>query len=168
MATPDRHEKHSMNQEFEQNSYAFDFFQAVRLLQALQPGKAGVGCSSLPGEEAVHFGQKPRLHFPASNLDGVEHGTIPKIYVNFLGLFGPNGALPVHLTEYAMRRRESMAAPDEGVSPLKPGNARTSPFSSFAQFCDIFHHRMISLFYRIGPASLSVKARPPKRYRFRS
>jgi type VI secretion system protein VasG len=50
--------------------------------------------------------------------------------VNFMGLFGPNGPLPLHLTEYARDRQR---------------NARDD---TFVRFCDVFHHRMISLFYR--------------------
>jgi type VI secretion system protein ImpH len=45
-------------------------------------------------------------------------------------MFGPNGPLPLHLTEYA-RDREIL------------GKDKT-----FRAFADIFHHRMMSLFYR--------------------
>jgi len=53
------------------------------------------------------------------------------MYGLFFGLFGPNAPLPLHLTEYALDRRH---------------NARDDTFIAFA---DIFHHRMLSLFYRV-------------------
>jgi type VI secretion system protein ImpH len=48
----------------------------------------------------------------------------------FFGLFGPNGPLPLHLSEY-VRDRE-----------------RLHHDATFRAFADIFHHRMMSLFYR--------------------
>jgi type VI secretion system protein ImpH len=47
-----------------------------------------------------------------------------------LGLFGPNGPLPLHITEYVRDRVRNQNDP----APLA--------------FADIFHHRMLSLFYR--------------------
>jgi type VI secretion system protein ImpH len=46
------------------------------------------------------------------------------------GLFGPNGPLPLHLTEYARDR------------------ARNHDDPALAAFADLFHHRLILLFYR--------------------
>ncbi len=46
------------------------------------------------------------------------------------GLFGPNGPLPIHLTEYARER-------------LHHAGDRT-----LSRFLDLFHHRFIALFYR--------------------
>ena len=48
----------------------------------------------------------------------------------FFGLFGPDGPLPLHLTEYARDRRRNHRDP------------------TFQRFADIFHHRALSLFYR--------------------
>jgi type VI secretion system protein ImpH len=45
-------------------------------------------------------------------------------------MFGPNGPLPLHLTEYARDRLRNKDDP------------------TFSEFLDIFHHRMLSLFYR--------------------
>jgi type VI secretion system protein ImpH len=50
--------------------------------------------------------------------------------VRFLGLFGPMGPLPLHLTEYARDR------------------LRNHGDATFARFADVFHHRMLLLFYR--------------------
>ena len=53
-----------------------------------------------------------------------------RLQVYFLGLFGPNGPLPFHLTEFAHERLHANRDP------------------SLARFLDVFHHRMLSLFYR--------------------
>jgi type VI secretion system protein ImpH len=51
-------------------------------------------------------------------------------FLRFLGLTGPNGPLPLHLTEYARDR------------------ARNNGDPTLAAFLDVFHHRIVSLFYR--------------------
>ena len=57
-------------------------------------------------------------------------GVPPRMEVFFFGLFGPHGPLPLHLTEYARNRLRQAGDP------------------TFARFADIFHHRLLSLFYR--------------------
>ena len=54
----------------------------------------------------------------------------PRLLVRFFGLFGPDGPLPLHLTEYARDRMR---------------NWRDATFQRFA---DVFHHRALSLFWR--------------------
>ena len=67
----------------------------------------------------------------------------------FFGLFGPNGPLPLHLTEYA-RDRERLAHD-----------------ATFRAFADIFHHRMMSLFYRAwADAQPTVQMDRPESDRF--
>ena len=53
-----------------------------------------------------------------------------RIEVRFFGLLGPNGPLPLHLTEYARARL------------LNAGDA------TFVRFLDMFNHRFLLLFYR--------------------
>ena len=57
-------------------------------------------------------------------------GDPAKLPVNFLGLFGPNGPMPVHITEYARERQLNAHDP------------------TLVGFLDLFHHRILSLFYR--------------------
>jgi type VI secretion system protein ImpH len=52
------------------------------------------------------------------------------LQVRFFGLLGPNGPLPLHLTEYARDRLRNL------------GDA------SFLHFLDLLHHRFLVLFYR--------------------
>ena len=50
--------------------------------------------------------------------------------MRLFGLFGPNGPLPLHITEYARERLRHAGDP------------------TLSRFLDIFHHRFLALFYR--------------------
>ena len=133
MAGPDRKTPDNLVDELAKSPFAFDFFRAVRLLENQRPDLPRVGCSLSPAQDAVRFGQKPSLAFAPSTLESVEpHGPDggAKLFVRFLGLFGPNSPLPPHLTEYAHER-------------ILHFGDRT-----LAEFLDVFHHRLISFFYR--------------------
>lgn len=110
----------------------FDFFQAVRLLECAYPGLPRVGSSLRPRDDAVRFGQEPELLFFPTTLRSfaVSDDAPAKLVVNFFGLLGPNGPMPTHLTEYVRDRTRNANDP------------------TFARFLDVFHHRMVSLFYR--------------------
>jgi type VI secretion system protein ImpH len=70
------------------------------------------------------FAPAPIADFRATNK------TDPAVLtLHGFGLFGPNGPLPLHLTEYARERS-------------RVGD------TTFSRFADLFHHRLISLFYR--------------------
>jgi type VI secretion system protein ImpH len=111
--------------------YRFDFFQAVRLLERIAPTRKPVGQFVKPYAEAVHFGAHPSLAFPASQIQSLtpREGKPPFMEVNFMGLSGPLGLLPHAYTELLMERIRQ-----------KDGTLR--------DFLDLFHHRMISLFYQ--------------------
>src|SRR5579871_6026175 len=76
----------------------FDFFQAVRLLEALG-GRAEVGGDAAPRAEAVRFRAQPALRFPAAEIAQFRArpgDAPPEMAVTFLGLTGPSGVLPQH------------------------------------------------------------------------
>ncbi|MDR1498544.1 MAG: type VI secretion system baseplate subunit TssG [Puniceicoccales bacterium] len=112
---------------------ALDFFRAVRLIDAEHPDLPRTGTASLPEQESIRFGQIPDLAFPLSALHSLEPETEtspPRLNLNFFGLLGPNGPLPLHLTEYIHDRLH---------------NKRDS---TIVAFLNIFHHRFASFFYR--------------------
>lgn len=131
---------------------AFDFHAALRLLECAYPDKPRIGQSQRPQDDAVRFGQHPSLafeHAMIASLSRSESGAAPRLDMNFFGLLGANGPLPVHLTEYARDRMRNSADP------------------TFARFLDIFHHRMISLFYRAwASAQPAVSLDRPESDRF--
>ena len=117
----------------EEAPYKFNFFQAMRLIEAGSPGLDRVGTGRRPSREAVRLGQEPSLGFAPSMLASFapgKDGAADYLAGYFFGMFGPNGPLPLHLTEYARDR--------EQVEKDK----------TFRAFADIFHHRMMSLVYR--------------------
>lgn len=112
--------------------YGFDFFQAVRVLEALRPHTAPAGEGSRPADEAVRFRATPALSFAPSDVAGVadgKDGGPPEITVAFLGLAGAGGPLPRPFTEWVLHQAR---AGDTGPR----------------DFLDLFHHRLISLMYR--------------------
>jgi type VI secretion system protein ImpH len=109
----------------------FEFFQAVRLLEKFGTGKP-VGRFENPKEEAVRFASNPALVFPPSEIHSLkwsESGQ-PKLSVNFMGLIGQLGVLPTPYTEWINDR------------------IRFSKDRTLLEFLDLFHHRVISLFYQ--------------------
>ncbi|HEY2377838.1 MAG TPA: type VI secretion system baseplate subunit TssG [Gemmatimonadaceae bacterium] len=110
--------------------WSFDFFQALHLLERLQPDRASVGEFADPRQEAVRLTASPSVAFPASEIQALNTATTPpRMAVNFLGLTGPQGALPLAYSLYVAERVRA------GDHALK-------------DFLGIFDHRVLSLFYR--------------------
>lgn len=132
MASENRTTSHILINQLEEAATRFDFFETLRLIEALNANKPRLGTSVKLSDDAVRFSQEPELQFSASALSSYKIGPsgIPRLAVNFFGLFGPNGPLPLHLTEFARDRLRNHKDP------------------TFSRFADIFHHRMLSLFYR--------------------
>jgi type VI secretion system protein ImpH len=138
MAGADGQTPNNLIDELAENPFAFDFFRAIRLLENSRPDLPRIGFSNSPSEDPIRFCQRPSLAFAPSTLEALEKRAddqVPKLFVRSFGLFGPNGPLPPHLTEYAFEREY---------------NERDRTFAAFA---DIFHHRLISFFYRAWAAN---------------
>lgn len=113
--------------------WRFGFFHTLRRLEALQPERPRIGASARPVEDPIRLGQQPSMIFAPAELAALVRpasGRPARLLVYFFGLLGPNGPLPLHLTEYARERQRNAADP------------------TFARFLDVFHHRMLTLFYR--------------------
>ena len=111
--------------------WAFAFFQAVRLMKLLTPERNTPGDFGSPAEETVRFTSHASISFPPSQVQSLEKRfeEAPLMCVNFMGVFGPVGVLPVVYTQFIRERVRS------GDRTLR-------------DFLDIFNHRMVSLFYR--------------------
>lgn len=117
----------------EETGAGMDFYQALRLLENAHQDKPRIGASLRPRDDAVRFGQDPSLGFEPGALAGARPASgamRPRLTVNFTGLLGANGPLPLHITEYARERMRNHGDP------------------TLVAFLDVFHHRMVSLFYR--------------------
>lgn len=94
-------------QRLEQNPEKQHIFHAFRVLEAAFADKPRIGEARRPREDAVRYGQVPELKFPTSTLADFKppKGKKPGVLNNrFFGLYGPNGPLPLHMTEYARER----------------------------------------------------------------
>ena len=113
--------------------YRYDFYQTMRLLECLWGDQPRWGTAPRPADEPVRLGQAPDLSFAPTAIASFDAGgdqARPRLTVYFGGLFGPNGPLPQHLTEYARERLRNAGDP------------------TFCRFLDLFHHRFLALFYR--------------------
>jgi type VI secretion system protein ImpH len=115
--------------------YAFDFFQAVRLLARVDPRRRPVGAAAAPRDEIVRFRAHLSLNFPPSPVYEIQQrpDAPPLMTVTFIGLTGPSGILPRHYTEMLIRLDREV---------------RTAERYTLRAWLDLFNHRMVSLFYR--------------------
>ena len=113
--------------------YSYDFYQTLRRLECLFDPKPRWGHARRPVDEAVRFGQEPDLTFapaPLASFQPGRDGRPPQLQVRLFGLLGPNGPLPLHITEYARERLRNAGDP------------------TLSRFLDVLHHRFVTLFYR--------------------
>jgi type VI secretion system protein ImpH len=122
-----------LKQKLSEAPWDFDLFQAMRMIEATLAERARIGESRRPVDDPVRFAQEASLAFAPSAVAAFEPGSgggAPRLVQRVMGLLGPNGALPIHLTEWIRDR------------------ARNHGDAAFLRFLDVFHHRMLSLFYR--------------------
>lgn len=120
-----------------EEGYVFDFFQAVRVMERLDPERSPVGLANPPASETVRFLGRLSLDFPPSTIYEIKRPTpdirLPAMTVSFMGLTGPSGVLPRHYTELLLRLDRE---------------AKGREKHALREWFDLFNHRFISLFYR--------------------
>ena len=133
MAAHQRKTDRSVKQSLFESPWEFEFYQAVRLIEALYPNKTSVGEGADPDKEAVRFKSDISLKFPASDIREISEsgdGKPVRMSVGFMGVAGAHGPLPIPYTELIL------------------GMIRDRKDHSFKDFLDIFNHRLVSLLYR--------------------
>ncbi len=113
--------------------YRYDFYQTLRRLECLYGHKPRWGSALRPVDEPLRLGQDPDLAFAPSPLASFEFGrdgAPSRLQVRLFGLLGPNGPMPIHITEYARHRLRHSGDP------------------TLSRFLDLLHHRFLALFYR--------------------
>lgn len=118
------------------------FMQLARALDQAFRHVPRIGDGRHPREEAVRFGSESHLGFRASDVAEIvppsarspgepfDRASAGRVIVNFAGLVGPNGPLPLHLVTRLQR------------------NAVTGERPELAEFLDVFHHRHLAMAYR--------------------
>lgn len=133
MADSARGSDHPLKTALQEEGFRFSFFQAVRLLQQLRPEAPPIGHQGPPREESIRLRPSLNLVFASSDVESIREVPVPaggskfEITTNFLGLYGAVSPLPIYYTE-------DLLGQDEG--------------SLQREFLDLFHHRLLSLFYR--------------------
>lgn len=114
----------------------FEFFQLLHLIERLVPDAIAIGGSGPASREPVRLRPALSLAFPVADIDASEWrdallttGGFVTITTTFLGLYGTKSPLAAHFTEMLLPERE--------------GEVR------LREFLDLFHHRLLSLLYRV-------------------
>lgn len=112
--------------------HKFSLFAALRLLEREAASKPRIGDALRTEQVVVRLSQPPFLNFAPSEIAGFrgDGGGTPHLESWGFGMFGPNGSLPIHLTELAYERRRQYSDP------------------AISDFINLFQHRMLELFYR--------------------
>lgn len=112
--------------------HRFDFYQVLRHIESSHPHLPRLGQAQRPGDEPVRVSQPAELTFAPAALHGLrrsEDGPF-RLTQRIFGLLGPNGPLPLHVTELTHERSSHHA--DLGLQ----------------RFIDLLNHRFTLLFYR--------------------
>lgn len=131
------------------DAYQYGFYRLVYLLERLGTG-APVGRLGPPSQEPIRFHSDTSLGFPTGDLsrsevlDTPDGATALHVYSTFLGLFGPSSPMPSHFVE-------------EMASDAHQGQRQ-----EVRDFLDAFHHRILSLLFRVWS-----KYRPPVEFQSR-
>lgn len=117
----------------------FGFLSLMREIERARTDLPRIGRNQSLRDEAVRLGQEPFQAFPASNVTQVQERDDGRLRVrsNFLGYFGPQGALPINMTaevqQWYLRRDEA-----------------------FVRLADIFTNRFQQLFFRAWSDSRGI------------
>jgi type VI secretion system protein ImpH len=125
--------------------WRFDLFNVLRRYERDHPQQPRIGDAATLGDEFVVVTQNPYMEFPASTLEGAakEASGRMRLIARFLGMFGPQGALPLTTTEESYLW---LLARDD----------------AFPRFVDIFQRRFLALFFRAwaDPRPIAQNDRP--------
>ncbi|RYX88633.1 MAG: type VI secretion system baseplate subunit TssG [Comamonadaceae bacterium] len=129
--------------------WAFGFTTLMRAFGARHARSPAIGLASRPRQEAFRLGQAAALDFSPREIASVIHGSdgespapgirpvlagnnaaLPMIRLYGLGMLGPNGPLPLHVTELVRERTEHFND------------------STLSDFLDVFHHRYLTHMHR--------------------
>lgn len=106
-------------------------FAVLRRAEAEAEGKPRIGTARRPALSIVDLAQEPSLGFSPVTLEKLEfHHGRPRLYGHWLGLLGPMGPLPTHMSEFAAYER------------------RYAEKQPFGDWLGLVSGRMLQLFYR--------------------
>ena len=121
-----------MLKDLQERPEQYSLFGALRRIEQAHPDRPRLGESRQAADDPVRIVQRPHLHFAPTEVAAfhTEDTPVARLEQHGFGVFGPNGALPLHLTELAYTRELQTDDP------------------TFGAFINAFQHRFASLFYR--------------------
>lgn len=121
----------SLIDDLKKEPYRHDMFSVMRQFERAYPDKPRIGDAATRAEEILLMGQNPFVDYPASNIAAftVDDRKRYRLFTKFLGLLGPQGALPLSITTEVKHWNDMR---DDG----------------FSRFLDILNHRFLQLFFR--------------------
>ena len=109
----------------------YGMFPVVRSAEARAPHLPRIGTASGPARDILSLSQIPSNAFPAPTIESIAFDRPrPDVQGYWLGLLGPMGPMPIHLTEFAIYERRY---------------AKKQPFG---RWLDMLANRMLQRFYR--------------------
>ncbi|WP_227245168.1 type VI secretion system baseplate subunit TssG [Paraburkholderia caribensis] len=110
--------------------WRFGWLALMRRIGA-DPAIDPIGTAQRPGAEPFRLGQQPSLSFAPSEIADACERDDGRLFLRLLslGMLGPNGPLPIHMTEIAREREVHRRD------------------STLVDFLDIFHQRFLTQFY---------------------
>ena len=109
----------------------FTLFAALRLLEQCHGSQPRLGESRKAADDAIRLAQPPYLIFAPAEVESFQQEEGLAVLQQYtFGLFGPNGALPLHLTEFARERQRQLDDP------------------TVKDFINALQHRLATLFHR--------------------
>lgn len=128
-------DRHPLVRRILHRAREFDFFQLLHLIERAAQQAAALGQQGPAADEPVRLRPALSFGFPAGDIADAEwlatqdgRGHL-RITTTFLGLYGSDSPLAAHFTESLLAGQ--------------PGDERVR------QFVDLFHHRILSLLYRV-------------------
>jgi type VI secretion system protein ImpH len=115
----------------------YSFFQAMRDIEIANNDLPRLGHALSSSREPVRIRQSTELGFAPHTVSKIvrnESGAA-ELEQRFIGLLGPGGPFPMHLSELVRNR------------------SRHSGDDALQSFLDLFHHRIATLFYRAWSSS---------------
>lgn len=113
------------------------------LLRRFETPELRFGRSGGARNEPARLGQGIRLSVATRDISAVRTGAEdgPRhIDVEVLGLFGPEGAMPLHMTRWVLERLSERWFAEK--------SDKATADTSFLDFCNMLQHRMIALYWR--------------------
>ncbi|MBD8093259.1 type VI secretion system baseplate subunit TssG [Pseudomonas fluorescens] len=112
--------------------WRYEFFSAMRSIESAYPQMPRWGTADHLRDDPVRLAQQVSLAFQPAMIAGwrLREGQAACLLVNFFGLTGVNGPMPLHFSERLLSLQVNHNDP------------------AAAHFLDVFHHRLLSLLYR--------------------